>query len=32
MTEEKYKWQDRIYVLWQKQNYVGLVQASTGAG
>lgn len=29
---DKYQWQSEIYGLWQKQRYVGLVQASTGAG
>ena len=32
MAEDKYQWQSEIYGLWQKQRYVGLVQASTGAG
>ena len=29
---DKYAWQDEIYLKWAKQNYVGLVRASTGAG
>lgn len=32
MTEDRYKWQSEIYPKWASQNYVGLVQASTGAG